>query len=141
MTIELVPLATGRVVIRPAILLPDTPSGLRGVSEISSFDLEGDRLRAHMAGVAAADWFVISPDGTTSTIEVRVTLETDDGALIYASYTGRMDLTKAPLTVYSTPLFDTGDARYAWLSRLQAVAKGTFDESLLNLSYDIFELR
>jgi hypothetical protein len=139
--IELVPLGTARVVLRSATLLADTPRGLRGVSEIVSFDLDGARVRAHMAGLAAADWFVISPDGTTSTIEVRVTLETDDGALVYTQYTGRMDLTRVPPTVYSTPLFDTGDERYTWLSRIQAVAKGTFDESLLNLSYEVFELR
>lgn len=30
------------------------------------------------------------------------------------------------MSVYATPLFHTGDDRYAWLNRIQGVAKGTF---------------
>jgi hypothetical protein len=41
--------------------------------------------------------------------------------------------------VYTTPRFDTGDDRYRWLNRLQAVAKGSFDGT--TLAYDVYELR
>lgn len=47
----------------PVESIADTPYGMRGIGEIASFDLEGERLRAHMFGVAAADWPVVSPDG------------------------------------------------------------------------------
>ncbi len=138
---ELVPLATGRVELRPVESIADTPYGMRGIGEIASFDLEGERLRAHMFGVAAADWPVVSPDGTVATIDVRITLQTDDGALLYAHYSGRIDLTQKPVVVYSTPLFDAGDERYKWLSRIQVVGKGTFDEGLSKIDYEFFELR
>jgi hypothetical protein len=141
MTLELVPLATGRVKVRPSVWLPNTPQGARGIYEITSFDVEGDRLRAHLFGVAAADWPVVSPDGTITTLDIRVTIETHDGALLYGAYGGRMDLTKSPLTLYSAPRFDTGDERYLWLSRIQVVGKGILDEDQSGFDYELFELR
>jgi hypothetical protein len=41
--------------------------------------------------------------------------------------------------VYAAPLFETGDERYAWLNRIQAVAKGTLDGP--TLTYEIAEMR
>jgi hypothetical protein len=72
---------------------------------------------------------------------VRGTLETDDGALVYSFYQGRLDLSQ-PLReahIYAAPLYETGDERYAWLNKVQAVAKGTTDGQTLN--YEIYELR
>ena len=141
MILELVPLAAARVAIRTPVYLPNTPAGTRVVAEVSAFDVEGERLRAHLFGVAAADWPVLSPDGTVSTIDVRVTLETDDGALLYGQYSGRIDGSKQPLTVYSAPRFDTGDERYDWLNRVQLVGKGVFDDAMTEITYELFELR
>ena len=39
---------------------------------------------------------------------------------------------------YSAPLFETGDERYAWLTRIQAVGKSTFDGT--QLEYEMFEV-
>jgi hypothetical protein len=36
-------------------------------------------------------------------------------------------------------LYETGDERYAWLNRIQAVAKGTLDGQ--TLTYEIAEVR
>lgn len=43
-------------------------------------------------------------------------------------------------TENASPLFHTGDERYAWLNRIQAVSKGTFTSpgTLVN---DMYELR
>ena len=41
--------------------------------------------------------------------------------------------------VYAAPLFETGDERYAWLNRVQAIAKGTLDGP--TLTYEIAEVR
>ena len=141
MTLELVPLATARVGLKPMTFLPGTPQGTRTVAELSSFDIDGERLKAHLHGVAAADWPVSSADGTIHTLDVRATLETDDGALLYVHYSGRIDASKQPTTVYSTPLFDTGDERYDWLARIQVVGKGTFDDAMTRIEYELFELR
>ena len=68
---------------------------------------------------------------------MRVTLETHDGAIVFTSYRGRVDLSTG--RVYSAPLYDTGDERYLWLNAIQAVAKGTTDGT--NLEYEIYEVR
>ena len=38
-TLELVPLATARVGLRPGISLPNTPQGTRMIVEVTSFDI------------------------------------------------------------------------------------------------------
>ena len=98
---------------------------------------EGERLKGSMKGNAAADWLKVSPEGY-GTLDVKITLETDDGAIIHATYSGR--LLFDTMTVYAAPLFHTGDERYVWLNRIQVVAKGTFTEAG-TLVYEMFELR
>jgi Protein of unknown function (DUF3237) len=89
-----------------------------------------------MRGNAAADWLRISPDGF-GIVDVRVTFETDDGAVIFAHYNGRLHF--ATMTVHVAPQFHTGDERYAWINSIQAVAKGTFSDER-TLVYEMYEL-
>jgi hypothetical protein len=42
--------------------------------------------------------------------------------------------------LYVTPRFETGDERYAWLNRIQAVGKGTAHEDL-SIDYEWHEVR
>jgi len=105
---------------------------------------EGDRLRAEMAGGAVADWALIGLEGT-GTLDVRAALRTDDGAIIFTQYNGKVnaDLSQGlqlPLTVYVAPRFETCDEHYAWLNRIQAVGKGTVHEDL-SLDYEWYEVR
>jgi hypothetical protein len=143
MTLELIPLCTATVTPAPAIDLGTTPSGRRIMVTILDSIWEGDRLRARQKpGTAAADWLTIAPDGT-GMIDIRLTLETHDGALIYVAYQGRRDFSEVEqgidAPVYIAPLFETSDRRYAWLNKIQAVGKGTVvDESRV---YEIFEVR
>ena len=70
-------------------------------------------------------------------LDVRATLETDDGALIYLQYFGigrsdpaRSAATPGALEEYGdryymiTPRFETGDERYTWLNGFVCVAEG-----------------
>jgi hypothetical protein len=138
--IELVPLARATATLSPPLMLPNTPAGMRIIFEIRDYRFEGERLSAHQKGVAAADWLVVGPEGT-ATLDVRATLETHDGALVLLRYGGRVDASRglggAP--IYAAPQFDTGDERYAWLNRVQAIARGTLDGS--SLAYEIYEVR
>ena len=45
-----------------------------------------------------------------------------------------------PKTIYVTPRLETGDQRYAWLNRVQAVGKGIVNEDL-TIDYEWYELR
>jgi hypothetical protein len=139
MSIELVPLCTMVAELADPLVLTDTPVGTRVIVEVKSFTVEGERLTAKSKGTAGADWLTIGPDGT-GTLDVRATMETHDGALVYVYYQGRRDFSEgmdAPL--YTAPKFEVGDERYRWLNKVQAVGKGVLDGS--TLTYEIYELR
>jgi hypothetical protein len=68
---------------------------------------------------------------------VRTTLQTHDGATVFAHYRGRTDISEG--AIYVAPLFETGDPRYAWLNAIQGMGKGILDGN--RLRYEWFELR
>jgi hypothetical protein len=117
MAIELVPLCTATITLAEPFMLPSTPSGTRVIAEVADAVFEGERLRGRQRGHAAADWMTLNP-ALVGTLDVRALLETHDGALVYTWYHGRMNLANGPAaaTVYSAPLYETGDERYAWLT-------------------------
>ncbi len=133
MTLELVPLCTLTVSLAETISV--SPNLVIG--EVTAARAEGERFNASLKGNAAADWLRVSPEGY-GTLDVKITLETHDGAIVYADYSGRLQFDT--MTVYATPLFHTGDERYAWMNRIQAVSKGTFQPDG-TLVYELFELR
>lgn len=142
MAIELVPLCAIHIQLRPPIEVGAGPAGTRLVFELASVQVNGDRLRAELLGAAAADWAVVGPDGT-GTLDIRETLRSDDGAVIFVQYNGRLDASQGlqfPMTIYVAPRFETGDERYAWLNRIQAVGKGILNEDL-SLDYEWYEVR
>ncbi|MBK5287289.1 MAG: DUF3237 domain-containing protein [Acidimicrobiia bacterium] len=142
MTIELITLCTATARLNAPFILPDTPLGTRAIAEVTTFDVEGERLSGHMAGKAGADWLTVGPAGM-GTLDVRVLIETLDGALIFASYRGRLDLSNGAgsAPAYAAPLFDTGDARYAWINAIQVIAKGEITDGGSLLTYEMYEVR
>ncbi len=142
MSIELVPLSTMRIQLKPPLEVGTGPAGTRLIFEVEHLKMDGERLSGEMAGSASGDWLLIGPDGT-GMLDIRATFRTHDGALVFAQYHGRLDASRGlefPLTIYVTPRFETGDERYAWLNRIQAVGKGIFHEDLV-LEYEWYELR
>lgn len=139
MTLELVPLCTIDLELGEQLLVGEGPAGMRVVVEVKAGKVSGERLNGTVRTSSVADWLVVN--GTVGSPDVRATIETADGALIYATYTGRMDLTNGPgsAPIYTTPRFEAGDERYAWLNVIQAVAKGELDGH--SLTYDVYELR
>lgn len=133
MTLELVPLFTCTV----SLAAPITVSASLMIGEVTGAVIEGERVKGTMKGNAAADWLRPSPDGY-GTLDVKITYETHDGAIIHATYSGRLQFDT--MTVYAAPLFHTGDERYAWMNRIQAVAKGAFQPNG-TLIYEMYELR
>ena len=133
MSLELIPLFNCTVTLAQAITV--SPSLMIG--EVTAAVIDGERVKGTMKGHAAADWLRPSPEGY-GTLDVKITYETDDGAVIHATYSGRFQFDT--MTVYAAPLFHTGDERYAWINRIQGVAKGTFQPDG-TLVYEMFELR
>lgn len=140
MAIELVPLCDIDITLRSEqVVVGQGPAGFRLVAEVESLVVEGERLRGRGKGSAGADWLTIV-DGI-ATVDVRTTIETHDGAVVYVTYTGRSDFREGPGVhpIYAAPTFETGDERYAWLNVVQAVSKGTFDGT--HVRYEVAEVR
>src|SRR5688572_18698704 len=111
MTLELIPLYTFIGTLDTPFTLPNTPGGTRLIFQVLEGKITGERFNATLKGQANADWVTIGPDGT-GTLDVRALFETDDGALVFTQYHGRVDTTIPGAPVYATPRFETGDPRY-----------------------------
>ena len=125
--------------LAPAHALLDAPFGGRLVVDVTAARVEGPRLRASLVGTAAADWVTVSADGRIGALDVRATLRTDDGALIYSEYRGRVRFGADGLhQVHTSPRYETGDPRYLWLNGLHCVGKGVSNANERWLRYRLY---
>jgi hypothetical protein len=113
-----------------------TPGYDRRIGEITGGTFEGERLNGTFI-TGGSDWQSLRADGAIS-INVRLPMKTDDGALIAMRYRGIrhgpkevMDRlakgeTVNPSEYYFrvTPWFETSSEKYDWLNRVVAVAIG-----------------
>src|SRR5688572_31754545 len=140
-----------QITLAPAQELGETPQGRRRIIGITGGRFTGERLSGRVLP-GGADWQVIRTDGVAD-LDARYTLETNDGALIYVRNHGYRhgpaDILKKlssgedvdPKLYYmrTTPLFETGDARYAWLNRMICVGTGARRPNAVEL--EIFEVQ
>jgi hypothetical protein len=117
------PLITLRLNIAPKQDLGAGPHGSRVTFPVTGGSFNGDRLRGKVLP-GGGDWVVKRADGVLE-LDLRVTLETDDGALIHMTFEGIRD-DAAPGAPYfrTLPRFDTAVAKYSFLNRLLAVGTG-----------------
>ena len=113
------------------------PQGTRTIVQINGGRFEGPRLKATVQ-TPAGDWITNRADGSYR-LDVRLTLRTDDGALVLVTYNGIGQTTPAGASLRAAPLFETGDQRYGWLTRLQAVAVG--ERVGTDVKYDVYALK
>ena len=118
-------------------VLEKGPQGTRTIVQLVSGRFEGPRMKASLEA-PAADWVSNRADRSVK-LDVRFTLRTDDGAAILVTYNGIGEPTGTGLSLRSAPLFETGDTRYAWLTRVQAVGVGKREGT--TITYDIYALR
>ena len=113
-----------------------TPFGQRGIAHVTGGHFEGPTLKGSVLP-GSGDWTRLSADGAIR-IDARLTLRTEDGAIIYMSYQG---LRTAPLEVIErlnrneqvdpslyylriAPMFETGAEKYYGLNHLIAIGTG-----------------
>lgn len=97
-----------------------TPHGKLSIFPVIGGSFEGERLRGKVLA-GGGDWVTANADGTFA-VDLRVTLETDDGALIHMTFTGvRDDVNHYFRTL---PRFETASEKYAFLNRLLSVGIG-----------------
>jgi hypothetical protein len=149
--LTLQPLFKAEITLATPQELGDTPQGRRRIIGITGGRFSGERLSGRVLP-GGADWQLIRADGVAD-LDARYTLETGDGALIYVRNRGYRhgpaDVLKRlasgeavdPSLYYmrTTPHFETGDARYAWLNRIVCVAKGARRSSAVEL--EVFEIK
>jgi hypothetical protein len=140
---------TARLNREPEII-GETPEGLKVNWYLCGGTVTGPKLNATIRP-EGGDWMTIRPDGI-GILGIRATLETQDGALIYTTYSGVFELgedgyqnfqhkkwPQAP-PLKSTPRFLTEHPNYKWLNRLQCVGIGEVRMSKFLVIYDLYSL-
>jgi len=139
--------------LNPRLNIGAGPLGQRILFGAAGGSFEGPKLRgAVLAG--GGDWALFRPEGTMM-LDVRLTLRTDDGALIHMTYGGRWIIPSElraeladpakrsqvdPARYYfrTNPLFETGSQQYAWLNDIVCVGSGYVVDG--GVAYKVFQV-
>jgi Protein of unknown function (DUF3237) len=128
------PLMTVRILAAPPQKIGAIPHGARIIVPVTGGDFEGPRLRGKVLP-GGGDWLLLRSDAVLE-LDLRITLETDDRALIHMSFQGLRhgpaDVIAAlgsgevvdPANYYfrTVPRFETSAEKYAFLNRIIAVS-------------------
>ena len=134
----------------PPLQVGTTPGANRRILVITGGTFEGERLRGTVAP-GGSDWMTVRSDGSVA-FNVRMLLETDDGALISLRHRGVRhgpldilalvdrgeDVDPSLYYMRTTMLFETSAEKYNWLNDIVAVATGARIPS--GPYYDVYEV-
>ncbi len=121
----------------PPTAIGDTPHGHRLIIPVTGGAVEGPRVRGTLLP-GGGDWLLIRPDGVGE-LDVRATLQTEDGALLYMTYRGYItrvpellprwaageEIAREEYYFAATPHYETSAPQYAWLQQTIVVAIGS----------------
>jgi hypothetical protein len=124
------------VVLKPPLPIGPAQYGTRLFYEVREGRISGPALNGEVL-TGGGDWALVDEDGWTR-VDVRGQARTEDGALLYFTYTGVIEPTPAIVAAVrsggETEFQDqywrvaieveTGDPRYRWLSRSTLVGRG-----------------
>jgi hypothetical protein len=128
-----------------------TPYGHRRIATVAGGTFDGDELKGTVQPTPAGDWITVRNDGVWE-LDVRLTLKTHDGHLIYMSYRGLRHgpqwvldrLAKGekvdPSEYYfrTAPRFETASEKYSFLNRIIAVGVGRREAT--GPIYEVFQI-
>ncbi|MDD3761703.1 MAG: DUF3237 domain-containing protein [Nevskiales bacterium] len=135
----------------PPEMIGAVPGGVRVNFYVTGGEVEGPKLRGRLRPVGG-DWMTVREDGV-GILDVRATIETDDGALIEITYQGVGDLgpdghaallagTLPPrLTLRTAPRVRTAHPDYLWMNRLQLIGVGEANLETFEVRYDVYAVR
>ncbi len=123
--------------LQAPIRIASTPTGNRTILRVAGGRVEGERLAGKILP-AGGDWATMRPDGIFE-LDVRATIETDDGARIIVTFGGLVRMSPANWQRFAggdkpsaddyyfrvTPRFSAGDEAYRWLNGIVCVGVGT----------------
>ena len=128
-----------------------TPYGHRRIAAVAGGTFEGDELKGTVQPAPAGDWITVRSDGVWE-LDVRLTLKTHDGHLIYMHYRGLRHgpqwvldrLAKGekvdPSEYYfrTAPRFETASEKYSFLNRIISVGVGRREAT--GPIYEVFQI-
>ena len=137
-----------RAKLKPPLPVGEGPLGTRLYFDVISGEITGERLRGKLLG--GGEWALQGPDGFIR-VDVRLQVETHDGAFLYMQYTGLLEANEAvqgalangtgtefgQQAFYTNPRIETGDERYAWLNTTFFIGQGHILPDL-GVEYRIF---
>ncbi len=127
------------------------PSGVRSIFYVTGGTFVGPRLRGVVLP-GGGDWLLERSDGT-DVLDIRATLQTDDGQLVYTNYRGYVyfpprarakqqagqQLDWSDYYFRTAPFFETGSEKYAWLNNILAVGVGEIGDGMV--AYSVYEIK
>lgn len=138
--------------LAPPEVIGPVPEGIRVNVYATGGEVHGPKLHGKLRPVGG-DWLLVRQDGI-GMLDVRATIEAHDGALIYITYTGVIDLGEdgyqqflqgAPVpsgtAIRMAPRFHTAHANYRWLNRLQCMGIGQAFLERSEVVYDVYAVR
>jgi len=116
--------------------IPGGPMGERQIFIVKGGSVEGPKINGTVLP-GGGDWATRRTDGVLH-LDVRATLRTDDGEMIYVAYGGLIDGKPEPIMAaatgqdpplgdyyfYTNPMFQAGAEKDQWLNRVMAVGRG-----------------
>ena len=133
----------------PEVIGP-VAEGLRLNIYVTGGTVDGPRMKGKILP-AGGDWLTVRTDGV-AVLDVRATIQTDDGALIYLYYKGVGDLGPDGYTNFldgvppsedgfalrTNPWFQTAHPDYQWLTRGLFVEVGKAYLHKREVCYDVY---
>jgi hypothetical protein len=125
-----------KVLLDPALVVGNTPHGLRRIIPIIGGEVKGPQIKGEILR-GGADWQVVRPDGVAE-LEAHYQFKTDDGVIIYIKNTGLRVATpevaarigrgeNVPASEYyfkATPQFEAPTGKYNWMNNAIFVCSG-----------------
>ncbi len=127
-------LCTAEAELETAQPVGKSPHGTRMIVYVKSGVVKGPKINGKVLP-GGGDWYLVRPDGVGE-VDVRATIETDDGALIYTHYKGVIDSKNGYFR--TTPRYETASEKYAWLNSIVAVGVGSSIEK--GVRYHIYRI-
>jgi len=110
-------------------------TGHTSIAPVTGGTFGGPRLQGTVRD-GGADW--ITQVAGHSSLDVRITLDTDDGDIIYMTYTGVVHRADSGLYWRVRPIFQTASEKYNWLNHIVCIGKSKQISG--KVAYDVFEI-
>lgn len=115
-----------------------SPIGTRAIYPVQEGTFSGPKLKGEVLK-NGGDW-LLTIDSTTSKIDARGVLETDDGERIYIQYNGFIHRNDDDSFYFRTnPIFETASEKYSWLNHTLAIGVGEFIEG--GVQYKVYAIK